>query len=214
MKKKLRYTILFTGLFLFFVNSRVNAQLSSGDSFIALKTGILNLNNYTQRNIVGIELDFMVTDNIGIHYNFLAGRKFFHGPAAPIGGSIVMTTLLTGGGDAAGAFVIGLLLCAIPEGVSFNANISPSFSLSAMISPLEFDFIRNDNQQYGTDSFIGGSAGLKFNYLFYDKKIRISPFGVYKLHYHRNNNHGIFGGIAVGYNLSPQVDESHEFIIE
>lgn len=192
-------------------NKKSYSQLSQGDSFISLKTGLLNLNNYSQRNVIGAEVDIMVSDHIGIHYNFLFGRKYFHAPAAPIGGAFAFIFLADGVENLGGAILVGALLTVIPEGVSFNTNLNPNMSLGVKLSPLEFDFIRNENQEFGTDSFVGCSAGLKFSYLFDDKRFRISPFGDYKLFYHKNKTHGFFAGISIGYNLSPQNNDTFEF---
>ncbi len=196
---------------LFTFNNIGNSQLLNGDSFLSVKSGILNLNNYSQRNAIGINLDIMVTDNVGIHYDFLIGEKHFHGPAAPIGGGIVMGWMLENSNEFWGPFVIGVLLSVIPEGVSYNINLNPTISLSPYVSPLQFDYIRNADRPTGTDSFVGCGLGFKTNLLLLEKKIRIAPFGEYKMHYHRNKNAGWFAGIALGWNFNRQVEEEFEF---
>lgn len=168
------------------------------------------LNNYSPRNAIGFELDVMVNNYIGIHYSVLFSRKYIHSPAGPIGGGF-LASRWAGAGSGDGVFFLLLITSVIPEGVSFNYSITRSLSIGLKISPLEFDYIRNENQLFGQDSFMGGSAGLKLDFLTSLKQFKLSPFVDYKLYYHKNETRGFFGGISVGYNLNPQNNDTFEF---
>lgn len=190
--------------------SNLNAQLKQGDVTISIQGGRLSLRDFSERNATGINLDITLSNNIGIHYNLSFGRKYFHAPLAPVGGGYVMGFLLKGNGSIGGAVVVAALLSLIPEGVSYNVPFSQKIGISPYISPLQFDFIKQENQTSGADSFAGGALGFKLNFLAAEK-IRISPFGEYKIHYNKNTHPGIYVGVDIGYRITKK-DENPDWI--
>lgn len=193
--------LLFLTLILAIPFKNTNAQLKQGDISISAQGGRLSLKDYSIRNATGVNLDFTLGNNIGIHYNVSVGRKYFHAPLAPVGGGYVMGFLLKGDGSFGGAIVVAALFSLIPEGISYNITFNQKIGISPYISPLQFDFIKQENQISGTDAFAGGAMGLKLN-LLAAEKIRISPFGEYKIHYNRNTHPGVYFGIDVGYRIT------------
>jgi len=190
--------------------SNINAQLKQGDVTISVQGGRLSLRDFSIRNATGINLDFTLGNNIGIHYNISFGRKYFHAPLAPVGGGHVMGFLLKGNSSLGGAIAMAALLSLVPEGVSYNIPFSQKMGVSPYISPLQFDYIKQENQTSGTDSYACGALGLKFNFLAAEI-IRISPFGEYKIHYNKNTHPGIYVGIDLGYRIIKK-DESSDWI--
>lgn len=190
-----------------------NAQLRQGDVTLSVQGGRLSLTDFSVRNATGINLDFTLGNNIGIHYNFTFGRKYFHAPLAPVGGGYVMGFLLDGDASLGGAFVVALILSVIPEGISYNIPFNQKTGISPYISPLQFDFIKQENQVSGTDAYAGGAMGLKLN-LLAAEKIRISPFGEYKIHYNRNTHPGLYFGIDVGYRITKKDEDLESDWIE
>ena len=65
----------------------------------------------------------------------------------------------------------------------------------------------------GSTAYAGGAMGLKLN-LLAAEKIRISPFGEYKIHYNRNTHPGLYFGIDVGYRITKKDEDLESDWIE
>lgn len=176
------------------------------EHFVSIKTGQIDLADYTPRFYVGAELDFNFESGFGIHYSLLFGKKYFHMPLAPIGGAFVGLAIIGGSGSDTtsrkwgAGILIGLLTAAIPEGIHYNIKVSDAFAITPYISPLQFEYIGRNTRSGGQDSFAGGGIGARFH--FYLGGARISPYAEYKIHYHKYIHNGYSAGINVAMKLN------------
>ena len=182
-----------------------NAQMEKGDVYVKAVGGQVSLRSFTPRTFGGAELDVMMNDKWGLHWSFHFGKKYIHTPLAPYAGValgfiIGSTTDSTGSRNIGAGILFGALMAIIPEGISYNINLDKS-TVSPYISPLQFDFIKNNSQKGGTDSYAGGAAGLKFS-VFPAEKHRITFFGEYRIHYYKDIHPGYAVGLKYGFNLS------------
>lgn len=203
MSDKLAYLtkVLCFSLYFLGTTSSSNAQLTEGDITFSLQGGVLSLNGFEERRPIGVNIDFTLKRNIGMHYNINFGQNYFHAPLAAAGTGVAMNYLLGSGIYAFGtSFFGGLLFALIPEGISYNIAFSKHVGFSPYVSPLQFNYIEKRNQTTGTNVYAGGAIGLKFNLILLDN-IRISPFGEFRTHYNREPHLGTYFGIDLGYRL-------------
>jgi hypothetical protein len=182
------------------------AQLEKGATYLSLRTGQVNLEDYTPRFYGGVELDVMVSDNIGIHYSVLFGEKYFHMPLAPFGGLFVGLAIggsrdSTDSRRIGAGILFGLLTAIIPEGISYNFKVNDAMGVAPYISPLQFEYIINKGQDSGQDSYAGGGVGIRLHMYLSEGSIRMSPFAEYKIHYSRN----VHNGYSVGINFTKKI---------
>ena len=169
------------------------------DVYVGYKAAYLNMNNFSERRVGGVQLDIVFPDNhLGIHYEFLWGKRYFHMPAAPIGGAF-LGIAIAGLSDSSKGMItgvlLGLLLAAIPEGVSYNAEINDRFEFAPYLSPLQFVDINDKGREYA--SVMAGSVGVRFNFHDSDRIFRFSPFIEGQLLYKKGDYTGLsFGATA------------------
>jgi hypothetical protein len=197
MKKIMKVlTVLLFSLFLLSSNSY--AQHQKGSVFLAARMGHLEINGFGPRVYGGIELEFMIADNFGIHYSILFGKEYFHMPLAPVGG--ILTGLLVGSAFKSDStrngvgigIIIGLLTALIPEGISYTIPVAKRFYIAPYVSPLQFEYLKSDN---GQDAFAGGALGLRVHQYFNAGSFRLSPYFEYKIHYSENIHPGFSTGL-------------------
>ena len=180
------------------------SQIEKGTSYVAIKGGYLNINDYAPRGYGGLELDLLVGEKVGIHYSLLFGEKYFHMPLAPFGGVFVGLAIANKTKDDStstskiglGA-LIGILTAIIPEGISYNIKLNETSGLAPYISPLQFEYIKS----VGQDSYAGGAIGLRYHQYFSDNSFRISPSIEYKIHYSSPAHGGLSAGLNFAFKL-------------
>lgn len=183
------------------------AQMAKGNVYVSGTAAFVDLDGFTSRWSGGVQLDAMITDKWSIHYNILGGKRYFHMPLAPFGGVFVglaigSTTDSTGSRKIGAGILFGLLTAIIPEGIAYNIHMNNNLVLSPYISPLEFEYITNNSQKGGTDSYAGGGVGLRSHFLLMNGKFRVSPFAEYKIHYAKNIHNGTLLGVQIGMRLN------------
>ena len=165
----------------------------------------MNVDYFTPRAYGGIEFDLLAWEKVGIHYSLLFGDNYFHMPIAPIGG-FLLGAFIAGSEDDDGenrlgvGLVVGLLTSIIPEGISLNIKVNDQIAFAPYISPLQFEYIRNDSKTKD-DTFAGGGIGLRYHHYSYNQKFRISPYIEYKIHYNKNTHPGISAGLNLSYKV-------------
>jgi hypothetical protein len=132
-------------------------------------------------NEVGLDLEWHLHKNIGINYNvkYLSRNDNFrqiHAPMGLAGGPIVMYASLMGWGDAddfQGASIgkagiaLGLIMMALPDGVSGHIPLGYKWDLSPYANVLGIDFVKNKTNG---DTWIkyACSFGSRVHYSFND----------------------------------------------
>lgn len=202
---------------LFFTCSIHFSQSEQGDVYLSGKMARLDIKDYTPRLAYGAQLDVMATNRLGLHWSILGGSRYVHANAAPIAGVTIGTffaALGTPSNNNVGVgIVMAILISAIPEGVSYEMNLSPQVSIAPYISPLQMDFIRNENQVSGADTFIGLGVGTSLNKYIIDGRVKASIFGEGKVHYNNPGHPGLFYGFSIGYRLNKrdyQIDDEFQ----
>lgn len=183
------------------------AQMEKGNVYVSGTAAFVDLDGFTSRWSGGVQLDAMITDKWSIHYNILGCKRYFHMPLAPFGGVFVglaigSSTDSTGSRKIVPGILIGLLTAIIPEGIAYNILVNDNLVLSPYVSPLEFEYITNNSQKGGTDSYAGGGVGLRSQFLLMNGKLRVSPFAEYKIHYAKNIHNGTLLGVHIGMRLN------------
>ena len=173
------------------------------DFYLGYKVGHLKMNNFSERRVQGIQLDVIFPESkLGIHYDLLWGKRYFHMPAAPIGG-LKVGTAIAGSSDTISrrtiGLIVGLLLAAVPEGISYNAKIGETLELAPYISPLQYVDINDRGEEYV--SSLAGSLGVRFNIFFFSRKFRFSPFIESQLLYKTGNYHGASFGVTASFRV-------------
>ena len=169
------------------------------DVYFGYKFSHLKMNNFSERRVEGLQLDIVFPDNhLGIHYEILWGKRYFHMPAAPIGGAFLGFGIAglsdSSKGKVAGV-LIGLLLAAIPEGVSYNVEVHEMFEFAPYISPLQYVDINDKGREYA--SAMAGSLGVRLNFYSANRIFRFSPFIEGQLLYKKGDYSGTsFGATA------------------
>ena len=214
--KNLKYIILI--LFIFSFGKSFLSQIDKGEGYLSIKGGYINIDDFTPRAYGGIEFDLLAWEKVGIHYSLLFGDNYFHMPIAPIGG-FLLGAIIAGSEDEDGenrlgvGLVVGLLTAIIPEGISFNIKVNDQIAFAPYISPLQFEYIRNDSKTKD-DSFAGGAIGLRFHHYYYNSQFRISPYMEYKIHYNKYTHPGISAGLNLSYKVKKRSKKSFKEHIE
>ncbi len=194
----MKYVIILLASFLMQPSSAF-AQHNKGSAFLSPRIGYLNIDGFNPQPYIGIELDYMVSDKVGIHYSLLFGQKYFHMPLAPIGGAFIGIAIAkaasesdtTRSGMGIGLFV-GLLTAIIPEGISYTTRVSSKLYIAPYVSPLQFEVLNKE-------AFAGGAIGLRFHRYFHSEKIRLSPYFEIKKYYGTTPHLGFSTGASLSF---------------
>ena len=209
--KNLKYIILI--LLIFSFGKSFFSQIEKGEGFLSIKGGYINIDDFTPRGYGGIEFDLLAWEKVGIHYSLLFGDNYFHMPIAPIGGFLAGIAVAATENDSTGenrvgaGLIVGLLTSIIPEGISLNIKVNDQIAFAPYISPLQFEYIRNDSKTKD-DSFAGGAIGLRYHHYYYNQQFRISPYMEYKIHYSKNTHPGISAGLNLSYKVKKKSKKS------
>lgn len=178
------------------VTITTNAQTK--EVYIGARVGRLAIEDYTPRMYGGLDIDVQFENNFGIQYSLLGGKGYFHMPlGAPIGvalGIIISSARNNNDSSRIGfGVLIGVLTAIIPESFSYNIPIHEGLSIAPYVSPLQFEFLKNGVEK-GT-WYAGGGAGLRLHIYSNDRRVRLTPYVEYKIHYASNIHNGLsFGG--------------------
>jgi hypothetical protein len=172
----MKQTILFLIVFTLTLNGF--SQLNQKRFHVQTKVGFGTMNqlNYTQYGLTG---EFITSKKVGLLYNFEQlnrGTQFkhIHTPMGLVGGPIVLVGGLAKAFDAdtttKGSFGIigGLLLLALPDGLTYHQNIGYHMDLAPYVNILGIDFIKNKVEDNLKIKY-ACSAGVKATYLLSDK---------------------------------------------
>jgi hypothetical protein len=170
------------------------------DVYFGYKLGYLNMNSFSERRVQGLQLDIVYPDNhLGIHYEILWGKRYFHMPAGPVGGYYLGKFLVEAVDSNSKGRGLGLLVAlasiALPEGISYNVKVNERFEFAPYLSPLQFVDINDKGKEYATA--MAGSLGVRFNFYNSDRTLRFSPFIEGQLLYKKGDYSGMsFGATA------------------
>ena len=164
---------------------------------------------YEPKIYSGISLDILAWEKVGIHYDLLFGKKYFHMPLAPLGGGALgfFIASLKDSTDQARpglGLILGIITSLIPEGISYNIQLSNSSTISPFVSPLQYESIGelitlNNNINASVKyNYAGGGVGLRYHQYLSKNKIRISPSFEYKIYYSKPFKDGFSASISVG----------------
>ncbi len=149
----------------------------------------------------GVQMTFPIGERLGLNYKILFGhnteRDFFMHSTM---GSYVSVLLLTTNGNVNNIAYLTILLCMIPEGVSFHIPLNPNFRLTPFINPLGIDYWHD---KYSGIDYAKGSfdIGIKPTLVLFDK-LTVAPSLGYKILYSKTHEKGIEFGISIGYRFT------------
>jgi hypothetical protein len=139
-------------LLLSLLSLQASAQLSEKSVHVYGKYSLGKVDSATYHSF-GITTEIFVHKYIGINYNFdFTNRndniRHFHTSMGLLGGPILIGVGLTKmvDGDSTthgGLAIVGLLLLALPDGVSFHLPVSYNMDVSAYANVIGLDFIKN-----------------------------------------------------------------------
>lgn len=164
----------FTSIYLFFITFYCVSQESTSISVIGEYSENFRWRNYSG----GIALEVPLDEKIAINYKFTLGgssdRSFYiHAPAGAAVGSVVLSAL--GGLNNKVFNGFGVVLYAIPEGVTFYPNPEGKARVGIYLSPLGLDYWKKrDYYEYFRFS---GETGAKLRYALGDGKVDLMVYG-------------------------------------
>ncbi len=141
--------------------------------------GILDSSIYQS---YGLSADIFIHNKFGILYNFdLTFRndnvRHIHAPMGTLGGPLLIGTSLasvfssdTTDGLGGGGIILGILLLALPDGVSFHFPLGYRGDLSPYANVLGLDYIKNRTTNQ-TFLKYAASFGVRSTYTFNDKMV-------------------------------------------
>lgn len=200
------FTLLFIITVLQF--SGLKSQTFPGDLYLSAKTGYTSLKDFDARFGCGVQADYLLNNNLGIHYSLLFGDKFVHANGGPMLGFFIGREIVNDNDstdnvlrDLGSGIFLGALFSIIPESISYNHKIGNKFILSPYVSPFQMDFIRDDEQKRGIDTYLGGGLGLTASSYLLNGNLKLSLQGEVKIHYNIQPHQGYFIGFMAGWRL-------------
>ncbi|MFT5779900.1 MAG: hypothetical protein ACI837_002859 [Crocinitomicaceae bacterium] len=165
-------------LLLLFFTTTVSAQLTRHAAQISFAASI-GTQDTTTYSCFSIQPEIFLGKYVGLKWNFDLHKRNdnvrqLHGPMGLIGGPLLMLWGLQRGSDGdsttkMGAGIIGgLLLLALPDGISFHAPIGNSWDISPYANVLGIDFIKNLDTDQSCIRY-ACSFGTEFTYLLKDR---------------------------------------------
>jgi hypothetical protein len=185
------------GLLVFFLLSQ---NTKAQGAYFGANFGLIELEQFKSRPIVGIGFQYEFKNGFGIEYNIHAGSNYFQIPSSPsLGFSTYKSFSSAKASDESsipgGAFLLGILIGVLPEGIFYSIRVNETFDISPHINPLQQNFIKNDYQDR-TENLYGGSAGVRLYIYSSNNKSRFAPFVDYKFLYQGNTGNGLVFGFS------------------
>lgn len=173
----MKLALLFLSLLMSVVTETVSAQLMDHKFHLYGRYGMGAVQN-TSYNVVGLGAEILLKKSIGLNYNFDFQRRKdsinqFHTSmgilGAPVLFGIGLSKVTNGDTTSSGAFGIlgGLLLLALPDGISYHFSPAYKWDLSPYANILGLDFIKDRK----TNEFFlkyACSFGVKSTYIMND----------------------------------------------
>ncbi|MCD6067817.1 MAG: hypothetical protein K0S33_2643 [Bacteroidetes bacterium] len=138
---------------LFFVYTFLFSFALSGQEQFSIGLGAEYSENFSIRNYSGtIQVEVPLGDRFGMNYKLGIGgstdRVFYlHSPVGAAFGTILLKSL--GGNNSSAVNTIGVLLIAIPEGITFYPNPDADIRVGIYVAPLGCDYwYKNSNYEY------------------------------------------------------------------
>ena len=196
---KLKNIFKVTFLFILLLSSSItNAQLEEENFSVSLSHKVaINNTRMMRSDLTGIEVEYMVSDNVGLNYSMYAGDGVFHMPAGPVVGLVVLCAVASASGDIDPEVLPYIF--AIPEGVTFNINVAPNTYVSPYINPLGLEYHEYPEQQ--SRFFLMGSTGVKMKmFMPFGDNVHVvfSGFAETQLEYKEAQKLGLRAGISMG----------------
>lgn len=202
-------------LFITVLSLTSNAQLTQKKVNLQAKYS-MGLIDTAQYHNFSITTEFIVHDYIGLNYNFdLMFRndniRQLHTPMGVIGGPLLMgiglTKIVDGDSNTMGGLVlVGLLILALPDGVSFHIPTAYRWDISPYANLLGIDFVKNRTTD---EKFIkyACSFGAKATYVMKDQ-FTFSTF--VETRKTAGMSWGIGGGFGIGILFGEREDTEEE----
>lgn len=134
------------------------SQLNEEDVIFSLDYGYELTSSDINSRRIGLNLEYMVSNTVGLNYSVLLGADFIR---FPVGFSLSALAII-----ASEAFLVEefLYLGLIPEGVSFNINVNDKILISPYLNLLSLEY------NWGVSEFIfNGGLGIRIKVLINDK---------------------------------------------
>lgn len=200
--------ILFTGLF-----SQLNAQMESSKwQFYGKYSRGLTLNK-TPYSYTGMGMEYQFKPRWTLNWNLeMLARKDtifqLHGPMGLIGGPAFTVWAINNSWGFKGvgsSILLGLIIMATPEGISYHIPVGYRWDLSPYVNVLGFDWVQTDENIGFQSVLYSVSAGVRCSYWFTDRFFVKGFLESRKAGYLDLN---VGGGIALGWSIPNQFSET------
>ncbi|HEY1040094.1 MAG TPA: hypothetical protein VGF30_11845 [Bacteroidia bacterium] len=177
-----------------------HAQESLGIGLVGEYSENFNLSNYSG----GLQVEFPLGDNVSLNYKALIGGSsdgalYVHAPVGAAFGTILLRYLGSSNSSAVNAF--GVILMAIPEGITFYPNPEAKVRAGIYVNPLGCDYWhKSSNYEYFRFS---GEAGGKVKIPLGSDKIDMLLQGGVRFLYRNKYVDPIFihAGVGISFNI-------------
>ena len=167
----------------------VFGQFEESNLYLGAKGGYLNIENYYPRYYAGVSLEWQINDHWSLNYNIEAGENYVQIPAGTIAG--VATALLVTIGLGALhvrpdelTWNIIKYAAMIPGGAGYRFGLGENIRFMPYINPFIWEYVANNSSLETDDSFrfFAGSAGVKFQFLMFNKTMQLAPYAEFRYH--------------------------------
>jgi hypothetical protein len=147
-------------------------QLEEDDFLLSAEYRTSLINNIGQ-NHGGFNMEYMVSDKIGLNYSFYLGDEYIHIP----GGFLLGIFILAYVAQDVDALLYSFL---IPEGITLNINLIDKIYLSPYLNPLGVEY--HWNEKIDEETKLVGAIGFKIK-SFITTGIMLIPFAEFQQDY-------------------------------
>lgn len=175
--KRSRIYFLILVFFCLFDTSKIHAQFEQAkwEFYGKYSFGFVDKTNYSY---VGFNMERQFHPNWTLNWNLeLLGRRDdifqLHGSMGLIGGPAYMGYALNqptwGNGYIVGNIILGLMIMAAPDGISYHFPIAYRWDLSPYANVLGFDWVQYNEMEGFAHLFYSASAGVRCSYWMTDR---------------------------------------------
>jgi hypothetical protein len=186
-------------LFLFFLVSTNNLCAQTDPDTTGKISGIAEVIFFPGKSFqsFGLQIEAPVSKRMYVNYHFGMGTTsegglYVHAPLGAAGGCALFVDALEG---EKGLGWVGVLLCLVPEGITYRIPVGRKLEFLPYFNPLQCDY-RIRESTYGEEFNLSGDAGLRVAVKFPMKFFFQAHCGS-KLLYN-NGEWGAEGGISLG----------------
>ena len=185
----------------------INAQLEAKNFTVAFNKKLPVLETTTlNRELYGLEVEYLATDWLGLNYTVYANEEVFHMPGGIVAALGAFSLLSCSSGAAADIdSEILLYALAIPEGLSFNLQMVNNIYLTPYINPLGLEYAFGEDSEgmkFEDQVFMTGAGGVKlkgFMNIADKTSIVLSAFAESHTQYVANKQYGLRAGVGLGF---------------